>query len=68
MFNYLSVARLGATKSTSLVNTAPLFTAFFAVVFLAERLTLTIFIGVFSIVVGVLTLTSRHRPSEKRLP
>lgn len=67
MFNYVSVARLGAAKSTSLVNTAPLFTAFFAVVFLAERLTLTIFIGVFSIVVGVLTLTSRHRPSEKRL-
>ncbi len=61
MFNYLGVAYLGATKSTPLVNTAPLFTAVFALLFLHEHIGLKILCGILSVVVGVVVLTGQNR-------
>ncbi len=61
MFNYLGVAYLGATKSTPLVNTAPLFTAVFSLLFLHEHITLKILCGILSVVAGVVVLTGQNR-------
>ncbi len=61
VFNFIGVARLGATKTTPLVNSAPLFTTILAVVFLHEQITLKIFLGMLSIVAGVAFLTGQER-------
>ena len=61
VFNFIGVARLGATKTTPLVNIAPLFTTILAVVFLHEQITLKIFLGMLSIVAGVAFLTGQKR-------
>ena len=61
MCNYLGVAHLGAAKSTPLVNTAPLFTTVFALLFLHEDITLKILSGILSVVAGVVILTGQNR-------
>ena len=66
MFNYLGVAYLGAAKSTPLVNTAPLFTTVFALVFLHEAVTLKMLCGILSVVVGVAMLTGQERRKGRR--
>lgn len=66
MFNYLGVAHLGAAKSTPLVNTAPLFTTIFALLFLQEAVTLKILSGILSVVAGVVILTGQNRWEGQR--
>jgi len=61
MFNYIGVARLGPVKNTPLVNTAPLFTTAFALLFLGEHITLKILFGLLSVVAGVVVLTGQQR-------
>ncbi len=61
MFNYLGVARLGAARATPLINSSPLFTTVFALVFLGEQITLKILLGVLCIVAGVGVLTGQQR-------
>ena len=61
LFNYLGVSHLGAAKSTPLVNTAPLFTTVFALLFLQEDITLKILCGILSVVAGVVVLTGQNR-------
>jgi drug/metabolite transporter (DMT)-like permease len=61
VFNYIGLARLGAARSTPLVNTAPLFTAILALVFLHEQITLKIFLGGLCIVAGIAVLTGQQR-------
>ncbi len=66
MFNYLGVAHLGAAKSTPLVNTAPLFTTVFALLFLQEDISLKILSGILSVVAGVVMLTGQNRWAGRR--
>ena len=61
VFNYMGVARLGAARATPLINTAPLFTTVFALVFLQEQITEKIALGVISIVVGITVLAGQRR-------
>lgn len=61
VLNFMGVARLGAAKTTPLVNTAPLFTTLLAVIFLHEEITFKIILGMLSIVVGVALLTGQQR-------
>ena len=60
VFNYLGVARLGATRATPLINSSPLFTTILALVFLREQVTLKILLGVLSIVAGIAVLTGKR--------
>ncbi len=66
MCNYLGVAHLGAAKSTPLVNTAPLFTTIFALLFLQEDISLKILSGILSVVAGVVILTGQNRWAGRR--
>ncbi len=66
MCNYLGVAHLGAAKSTPLVNTAPLFTTVFALLFLQEDISLKILSGILSVVAGVVILTGQNRWAGRR--
>lgn len=61
VFNYLGVARLGAARATPLINSSPLFTTVFALVFLGEQVTPRIALGVLCIVAGVGVLTGQQR-------
>ncbi len=61
LFNYMGVERLGATRATPLINSAPLFTTIFALIFLQEQITLRIFLGVVCIVGGIAVLTGQQR-------
>lgn len=61
LFNYMGVERLGATRATPLINSAPLFTTVFALIFLHEQITLKIFLGVMCIVSGIAVLTGQQR-------
>jgi len=60
-FNYVGVARLGATRATPLINSSPLFTTILALVFLREQITLKILLGVLCIVAGITVLTRQRR-------
>jgi drug/metabolite transporter, DME family len=62
LFNYVGVQRLGATRATPLINSSPLFTTIFALVFLHEQITLKIALGVLCIVSGIAVLTGQQRP------
>jgi drug/metabolite transporter (DMT)-like permease len=61
LFNYLGVARLGATRATPLINSSPLFTTVLAVIFLREQITLKVAVGILSIVAGIVVLTGQKR-------
>jgi drug/metabolite transporter (DMT)-like permease len=61
LFNYMGVERLGAARATPLINSSPLFTTFFALVFLHEYITAKIFLGMLCIVGGIAVLTGQPR-------
>jgi DME family drug/metabolite transporter len=61
VFNYMGVERLGAARATPLINSSPLFTTILAVIFLRERLTPKILLGVLCIVGGIVVLSGRRR-------
>jgi drug/metabolite transporter (DMT)-like permease len=61
LFNYIGVERLGAARATPLINSAPLFTTVFALVFLHEYITVKIFVGMLCIVGGIAVLTGQPR-------
>jgi drug/metabolite transporter (DMT)-like permease len=61
LFNYMGVERLGATRATPLINSSPLFTTIFALIFLREQITMRIFLGVLCIVSGIAVLTGQQR-------
>ena len=61
LFNYMGVERLGAARATPLINSAPLFTTLFALVFLHEHITFKIFVGMLCIVGGIAALTGQSR-------
>ncbi len=58
LFLYQSMRYIGAARGTSVSHTSPLFALIFAVIFLAESLTIPLVIGTLSIVCGVYTLLS----------
>lgn len=67
LFNYMGVERLGAARATPLINSAPLFTTVFALVFLHELITPRILLGILSIVGGILVLTGQRQPRVDHL-
>ena len=59
-FNYMAMGRLGVTRSTPLLASAPLFAVIIAVLFTGEELQLATAAGIALILAGVyLTLSSR---------
>lgn len=55
--NYAGVRRVGASVSTAVINTRPLFAVMLASVFLEERVTVVTIVGVTSLVSGVVVLS-----------
>ncbi len=53
LLNYTSIQRLGVSMSSTIIGSSPLFSTFFAAIFLAEEVTLSIFVGTVLIVGGV---------------
>jgi drug/metabolite transporter (DMT)-like permease len=59
-FNYMAIGRLGVTRSTPLLASAPLFAVVIAVLFTGEELRLATAAGIALVLVGVyLTISSR---------
>lgn len=56
-FMFKGVERLGASITSSLTNSTPLFATFFAIAFLREQPTATNLLGTLSIVSGIITLS-----------
>jgi drug/metabolite transporter (DMT)-like permease len=53
LFYILTIQAAGVAQATVLASTAPLFTSFFAVFFLGERLTVKLTLGTFLTVIGI---------------
>jgi len=68
LFNYMGVERLGAARATPLINSAPLFTTVFALVFLHEQITPRVLFGMLSIVGGILVLTGQQQGQASQAP
>ncbi|MBI4639716.1 MAG: DMT family transporter [Candidatus Tectomicrobia bacterium] len=60
-FNYLGIEKLGAARSTPLINTNPLFSAIFALIFLKESITLKIAVGIALILLGITIISQEKR-------
>jgi uncharacterized membrane protein len=52
---FISLDRIGPSVSSSILSTAPAFTAIVATLFLKEKLTLTISLGIVLIITGIIT-------------
>lgn len=62
LMNYTSVNLVGASRSAPMISTAPLFSAFLAIIFLGEELNLLVGVGTAAIVVGsILIILERTR-------
>jgi len=57
-FNYTAVQRLGVSRATPIIGSAPLFATLYAVVFTGERVTPLLLVGTVSIVAGIALLVS----------
>jgi len=53
---FISLDRLGASVSSSIISTGPAFTAVIAIVFLKEKLTVSISLGIVLIITGIIIL------------
>jgi DME family drug/metabolite transporter len=53
---FISLDRLGPSVSSSLLSTAPAFTAILAIIFLKEKLTVSISLGILLIITGIIIL------------
>jgi drug/metabolite transporter (DMT)-like permease len=58
---FMSMERVGASVSMSVLGSQPLFAALFAIVFLNENFTMPILLGTFLIVAGILLLSENSR-------
>lgn len=59
-FYYASIRRADVSKVVPIFSTAPLFTLLLGAVFLGERFTLLIYIGIALIVIGAITISAKH--------
>lgn len=66
IFYFKGIDKVGASKATSVKNSAPLLTTFLAVVVLGEELTFLVLAGVVLIVGGILVLTRMESRGEER--
>jgi uncharacterized membrane protein len=55
-FYFISLDRLGPSVSASIISTGPAFTAVMATVFLKEKLTVAISLGIVLIIIGIIAL------------
>jgi len=53
LLNYISIQRLGVSMSSTIIGANPLFSTFFAAIFLAEEVTPPVFVGTVLVVGGV---------------
>jgi uncharacterized membrane protein len=54
MFNFMSIERLGVAVSSSIMGSNPFFAILFAVIFIGEKITFSIFLGTMLIVFGII--------------
>lgn len=64
IFYYKGIDKVGASKSTSVKNSAPLLTTFLGVIVLGEEITFLILAGVVLIVAGIVVLTRVETKGE----
>lgn len=57
--NFSSVQRIGVSRATPVVNSAPLFAAAFAILILGEQMTLFLFLGTVSVMAGIALIVSQ---------
>jgi len=55
---YIGIERIGVAHSTPIVNSAPIFSSGFAILFLGEVWTAQNILGTLSVIVGVIILSS----------
>ncbi|MGH7887666.1 MAG: DMT family transporter [Candidatus Binatia bacterium] len=55
---YIGIERIGLARSTPIVNSAPIFSSSFAVLFLGEVWTVQNILGTLSVIIGVIILSS----------
>jgi uncharacterized membrane protein len=61
---YEGIYRLGAALTSSLIGIYPLFASLFAIIFIGEKITLLIFLGTLSIILGVGIISMPGRRSQ----
>ncbi len=59
LFNFMSMERLGVSVSASIIGSSPLFSTFFAIIFVGETVASTTLMGTFLVVVGIAIARSR---------
>ena len=59
---YIGIERIGVARSTPIVNSAPIFSSSFAVLFLGEVWSVQNILGTVSVIVGVVILSSGKSP------
>jgi drug/metabolite transporter (DMT)-like permease len=58
--NFSSVQRIGVSRATPVVNSAPLFAAAFAILILGEEMTFPLFLGTVSVMAGIALIVSQR--------
>ena len=61
MLNFTSVSRIGASRSSTIVASAPLVTAILAILFLGERPNVFIGLGTIGIIIGLVLVVSERQ-------
>jgi len=56
--NFSSVQRLGVSRALPVINSAPLFAATFAIIFLGEEMTAPLLIGTIAVMGGIILIVS----------
>lgn len=57
LFSYIGISRLGVSRSIPINNSSPLFSSILAIIFLGEKMTISILVGTLLIVAGVILLS-----------
>lgn len=65
MFNYMSIERLGVPVSATIVGSSPLFSTLFAVLFIGEKVAITILIGTIMVIIGIAFIRSVESMGSK---
>lgn len=67
LFNFMSIERLGVPVSASIIGSSPLFSTFFAIIFVGEAVAVTTLIGIVLVVLGITLARSGNDKGHPRL-
>jgi drug/metabolite transporter (DMT)-like permease len=65
---FISLNKIGASKSSSILATGPAFSAIIAIAFLEEHLTIPISLGIVFTILGIIFFERDLRKKERSLP